>query len=58
MGSPGNPLRDKGNGREPAVFKTVFLTVQELSIPKQTKLNEGGRKPAWLKKRPVGQTEG
>lgn len=55
MTSPGNPLslncpQGQRNGTEPAAFKNAFLSMQELSIPKHTKSNQGGRKPAWLKK--------
>ncbi|KFQ75881.1 hypothetical protein N337_12379, partial [Phoenicopterus ruber ruber] len=45
-----NALRDKGAEQSWKLFKDIFLTAQELSIPTCNKSGKGGRRPAWLSK--------
>jgi len=43
-------LRDRGTEQSWQVFKDVFQTAQELSIPKCKKSGREGKRPAWLRK--------
>ena len=47
---PSRVFRDKGAEHSWQLFKDVFLTAQELSIPLCKKAGREGRQPGWLSK--------